>query len=216
MPVPAFIDGVLIYHGEIQEFRSEDHLFSYHRYSFPSTALKPGTFSPVLRILPPIPPIRILYTLNPDTIRHMDLDIASFFRHWLYMSEDLTKTPTHWARHVVFFRDDFETLYPKQVEALWRFCDRLFLIITAPLPEVLLPRDIRCMFFWLRVWKHRDPKAIGSTTSFEFGQLAALMKRIWEDYCTIDNFNAFFELYRRGRLLEGDHFWRDIKCPCDF
>lgn len=206
MSAPTFIDGVLVYRAEIHEFGSKDRLFSYHRYSFPIAALKPGAFSPILHIFPQILGIRILYTLGSGTAQSPD--IASFLEYWLYMymSGDLVEPTAHWARHVVFFRDDFKPLYPKHAEALWRFCDRLFLVITTPRVEDFLPLELRRMVFWLTAFRYQYPEAIGldADSSDEFEQLVGLMKRIWEDYCSIDNFNAFFELYRRGKLLKGD------------
>lgn len=214
MPVLAFIDGVLVSREETHEFSSKDRPFSYHRYSFPATALRPGAFSPLLRILPGILEIRILHT---DTTRHIDVNITTFLEYWLYLSEDLAGPPAHWAGHIVLFRDDLKPLYPKQLEVLWRFCDRLFMVLTAPCVGESLPWEFRCVFFWLQAIRHRDPEAIGLTTDsdHEFKKLMEMVKQIWEDYCTIDNFNAFFELYRRGRLLHGDPDWRDSKSPCD-
>lgn len=213
MSVPAFIDGVLVYRAEIHGVGSKDRQFSFHRYSFPITALKPGAFSPVLQILPRVLGIRVLYTPDPETTRGPD--ITSFLEYWLYMymSDDLAESPTPWARHTVFFRDDFKPLYPKHAEALWRFCDRLFLVITAPQLEDFLPRELKRVAFWLKAFRYQYPEAIGLTAglSDEFEQLVGLIKRIWEDYCSINNFNAFFELYRREKLLRGDPSWRDIR-----
>lgn len=98
------------------------------------------------------------------------------------------------------------------------FCDRLFMVLTTPCVGEPLPREFRRVFFWLQAIRYGNPKAIGLTINsdhgFIFKELMELVKRIWEDYCTINNFNAFFELYRRGRLLQGDSDWRDIKSPC--
>lgn len=220
MPIPKFIDGVLVCREQVDGLGASNRVkFCYHRYSFPSTALKPGTFSPSICSLNQLFRIRILYMHIPsqtDSTRHIDPDIFSFFfRHWLYMAEDRTESRVYSATHIVFFREDFKPLDPKQAEVLWRFCDRIFLVISVPHIENILPAEISRMILWVRAFQYLHRSIRGTMRRPWFEHLVNLMRDIWASYCTVDNFNAFFELYRYGRLLKGDSCWRDVKSPCD-
>lgn len=195
--------------------RSEYLRFSYHRYSFPGTALKPGTSSSSIFILNRLLGIRVLYMhipLREDTIRDMDPEAATFFfRHWLYNPK---RSRVYWARHIVFFRDDLRPLCPKQMEALWRFCDRFLLIAASPFISNIESMEFICMIFWMKIWQYAEIR--GTLARPEVGDLLGLIRINWEKYCTVNDFNAFFELYKRERLLKGDSSWRNVKSPCDF
>lgn len=110
---------------------------------------------------------------------------------------------------MVFFRNDLKPLHPKQMEALWSFCDRLCLVITPPLLlEYMLPGKLASLR-WEFKMKVKHPFTRYSS-EFQFEKMVGLIQGIWEDHCTVDNFAAFFELYRHGRLLDGDESWREI------
>lgn len=110
---------------------------------------------------------------------------------------------------MVFFRDDLKPLHPKQVEALWSFCDQLCLVITPPLLlEYMLPGKLASLRRELKMnskhpFRHQSP-------DFMFERMVGLVHGMWEDHCTVDNFDAFFKLYRHNRLLGGDESWREV------
>lgn len=115
---------------------------------------------------------------------------------------------------MIFFREDLKPLHPKQVEALWGFCDRLCLVGTPPLLlEYILPGRLASLRWEVKVKEGYPFKSQSPEVKFE--KLVNLISGIWLDNCTVDNFNAFFELLRRNRLLDGDESWREVSSVYD-
>lgn len=110
---------------------------------------------------------------------------------------------------MVFFRDDLKPLHPKQVEALCNFCDSLCLVITPPLLlEYMLPGRLASLRWEFKMTVKRP--FMRRSPDFQFERMVGLIHGIWEDDCTVDNFDAFFKLYRHNRLLDGDESWREV------
>lgn len=197
MPIPAIIDGILVH----RDFLHNRPKFSFHRYPFPHTALRPGSYS---SCIPPIRPllktgIRILYIYTPslpETDKHIDPDFPSFF--FSYMSGNVRQSRA--TAYMVFYRDDFKPLCPKQARVLWDFCDRLVFKIY---------RAVEHRYLWVT-------SEDGDTDfGWRFEEVVRCGARIWKEQCTVDGFSAFFERYRRDRLLEGREAWRWVESPYD-
>lgn len=215
-PVPKFVEGVLVNREVLcePEVRFECHArFRYHRYSFPNSALSwPRTHSRCIPMLHRVLGIRVLYIQPPADIPWpADLSSAPcFFGYW--PSADRWRSKYSHAlreKSMVLFRDDLKPLHPKQVEALWSFCDRLCVVITPPLLlEYILPGRLATLRRGVRL-RAKHPYLCQSR-ELQFENLVSLIQGIWEDHCTVDNFHAFFELYRHHRLLGGDESWREV------
>lgn len=212
--IPNFIDGVLV-HREVlyePEVRFECHVrFKYHRYTFPSCALSwPGAYSDCIPMLRQLLGIRIFHTSAPDDIPWpANLSYSPyFFGYWPSADRWQSKySRALSARSMVFFRDDLKPLHPKQLEALWCFCDRLYLVVTPPLLlEYTLPDRLASLRWEL---KTKYP-FVGQSPEHKFEKLVGLIQAIWEDHCTVDNYSAFFEVHRRIKLLRGDESWREV------
>lgn len=200
MATAPFIDGVLI-HREIFNPPVSDWMvgtkselrFHCHRYSIPSTALKPRAYSQ------PIPffeqllgiSISILYMHMPTRIEksrdlQVDLDAPYFFQYWI-------AKPLLRATHTVVFRSDRKPLHPGQVEVLCRFCAGGF--VTGEIAYFWSLAYTRDLTYANKNWRER----------------AQSMKTVWKDNCTVDTFHAYFHVYRYYRLMEGDERWREVK-----
>lgn len=216
LPAPKQIEGVLVNRKVLHEpeVRFECHMrFEYHRYIIPLSALScPKTHSPCIPMLHQILGLRVFHIHNADeTPWPVDLnDTPYFFGYWPSADRWRSKySHVLRGRSMVFFRNDLKPLHPKQMEALWSFCDRLCLVITPPLLlEYMLPGRLASLR-WEFKTKVKHP-FMRYSSEFQFEKMVGLIQGIWEDHCTVDNFAAFFELYRRGRLLDGDESWREI------
>lgn len=101
---------------------------------------------------------------------------------------------------MVFFRDDFEPLHPKQARVLWEFCDRLVFGIY-PTLQFLYP------------WATSEGEDVDQGKKFD--EVVGCITRHWMEQCTVDNFSAFFDWYRNSKLLKGSESWRSIRSLCD-
>lgn len=120
------------------------------------------------------------------------------YQFFFYTKHNPMVTPS-----IILFRRDLKPLHPKQVQALWKFLGYLkkkfntvdYVTQTAEglqndRPPYPLTRDDQSA----RIW-----------TLAEF----------WKEYCTMDNFSAFFDRLRYQKLIEEDESWRTVKSPYD-
>lgn len=209
MSTPSIIDGVLI-HRELLNLPSdwivEDTAFlrfRYHRYSFPSTALRAGTYSRPVPLIEQLLGLRIsiLYIHTPAPVEEsrdlpVDLDAPYFFRYWAAVG-------LFRATYTVVFRGDRKSLHPRQVEVLSKFCTGGF---SAGEPI------LGCYGLWPGGLVDVEDLTHASR---EWRETVRAMKEIWIDYCTVNTFSAYFHVYRYDKLLNGDERWREVKSLYD-
>lgn len=217
-----FIDGVLLNRHSFYKSPKSTYpsiRFQYQRYTFPTTALHPGAYSSCIPMLLNLLALRILYIYTPESIGAQEVpvdlsDALSFFGYWP-SAQSWQSIYTHGfqSSSMVFFRDDHKPLDPKQMEVLWRFCDHLFLVITTPIVLQDTPSG-ELLGFWalLFLMSKREP---GGDPKPEFKILVSLVKGVWRKFCTVNDFNAFFELWKYWKLLNGDESWREIRSMHD-
>lgn len=181
---PKLIEGVLVNRKVLREpeVRFECHMrFEYHRYTIPLSALScPKTHSPCIPMLHQLLGIRIFHipTTN-QTPWPADLsDTPCFFGYW--PSADRWRSKYSRAlrgRSMVFFRNDLKPLHPKQMEALWSFCDRLCLVITPPLLlEYMLPGRLASLRWEFKMKVERP--VMRSSSEFQFEKMVGLIQGI--------------------------------------
>lgn len=105
------------------------------------------------------------------------------------------------AYPLIVFRNDFKPLHPKQVQALWKFLLHLMRKFSPNSPSTIsrsrwdgLPADLVSGDHHERLWA---------------------LNEFWYDYCTVNNFSAFFDRLRHQKLEGGDESWRAVKSPYD-
>lgn len=105
------------------------------------------------------------------------------------------------ATSFILFRNDFKPLHPRQVQALWKFLKHLIKKFTPVVP----PADITDRWAGSPADLARDDHSDRFWTLSDF----------WNEYCTVNNFSAFFNRLRHRKLMEGDESWRNVRLPYD-
>lgn len=105
------------------------------------------------------------------------------------------------ASSVLIFRGDSRPLHPKQVQALWKFLRYLKKKFTTADYAARTAQSVR---------DDRSPSSL--MWDDQSGRVWTLAE-FWKEYCTMNNFSAFFDRLRYQKLLEKDESWRTVDSP---
>ncbi|KAL0633131.1 hypothetical protein Q9L58_007970 [Maublancomyces gigas] len=108
------------------------------------------------------------------------------------------------ASSILLFRRDLKPLHPKHVQALWKFLKHLKKKFTSVDHTGKTTGDPQ---------GNNLPRAL--TWDDQSDRIWTLAE-FWKEYCTMNNFSAFFDRLRYQKLMEGDESWRAVKSPYDF
>lgn len=108
------------------------------------------------------------------------------------------------ASSILLFRGDLKPLHPKHVQALWKFLKYLRKKFTSMGHADNTTEGLQ---------GNQQPRAL--TWDDQSDRIWALAE-FWKEYCTMNNFSAFFDRLRYQKLMEEDESWRAVKSPYDF
>lgn len=105
---------------------------------------------------------------------------------------------------IILFRADLKPLHPKQIQALWKFLRYLKKKFTTTVGYATQTAE-----------DLRDGQPPDALTRDDQSDRIWTLAEFWKEYCTMNNFSAFFDRLRYQKLIGEDESWRSVKSPYD-